>query len=77
MEQILSLTTVTTDLYNLWEGFLVVLTNFVNKSNAQTETIDKGIDNELLKPLTNHFSRFQEIKSQSLLSLFYSHIELK
>lgn len=63
--------TINLDIQNAWLSFLSALTNSLS-NNSHIHTAITGtttIENDIVKSLTNHFSRFKEIKTRELLAV--------
>lgn len=70
-EYIFSITddsTASTSVPSSWLAFLTILANGANKV-TQSQTIGASIQNDNIKVLVSHFSRFRELKSQQLLAV--------
>lgn len=53
---------------NTWLEFLTTLVNAVNKvPNVQLANV--AFENDIMKPLVSHFSRFRDLKSQPLINV--------
>lgn len=51
-----------------WLEFLTALVNAADKlGNLQLANV--AYENDILKPLLNHFSRFRDLKSQTLIAV--------
>lgn len=51
-----------------WLEFLTALSNAVDKlGNLQLANV--AYENDILKPLVNHFSRFRDLKSHTLIAV--------
>lgn len=51
----------------VWIEFLTALINAVN-NNINSQIVHVTFENDILKPLVSHFSRFRELKSQPLIA---------
>lgn len=53
----------------LWLQFLTALVESVTNKNANIPTTTATFEKDILKPLVSHFTRFQDLKSQALVSV--------
>lgn len=57
------------ELNEQWSQFLLVLSSSLNRT-IQHQTISAAIESDSIQPMMNHFSRFHELKLDSLFALF-------
>lgn len=52
-----------------WIAFLNALINAVTASKSGPQLVNVSFENDIVKPLVSHFSRFRELISQPLIAL--------